>query len=207
MRTITVTQALTELKLYDSKISKALDNSALVGAEKTKSTKIGYITKDEFSTNAKASYQSICDLIKNRATIKSKVAESNAKTYVTVDGVQMSVAEAIERKNSIIYDQEFLEEMQRQYDKAVNLANRKNVEVTTQVNKLLETTAGRENTMTKEQQESIEETYRDNNEFSLVDPLNISEKIKELQSKIDGFLSNVDVVLSVSNATTFIECE
>lgn len=48
MRKMVVTQALNELKLYDSKISKAISNSTFVGSAVKSSDMINGITKDEF---------------------------------------------------------------------------------------------------------------------------------------------------------------
>lgn len=40
MRKITVTEGLNELKLYDSKIEKAIDNLKLIGAKKNQLIKL-----------------------------------------------------------------------------------------------------------------------------------------------------------------------
>ena len=204
-RKITITQALTELKLYDSKIRKAVDRAAFVGADRKVSNNIGHMTKEEYEKKAKADYQSICDLIANRAQIKSAIARSNAQTMVEVNGEAMTVTEAIERKNSIVYDKYLLDELRSQYTKAVREIQAKNLEIDKQVEHLLDTLAGRESTLTRELQETTEQTYRENNAYGLVDALNASELIAAMQEKIDGFLSQVDVALSISNATTFIE--
>ena len=115
MRTITITEALNELKLYDSKINKAITNAKLAGAAKKSADKIGVVTKDEFKEKAKSSYQSIVDLIENRNALKSAIVKSNAVTEVEIAGKKMTVAEAIERKNSISYDEDFLNIMKVQY--------------------------------------------------------------------------------------------
>ena len=104
MRKISITEALNELKLYDSKILKAITNAKLVGAAKKFSDKVGVFKKEDFEDRAKASYQSVTDLIANRNALKSAIVKSNAITEVTVNGKTMTVAEAIERKNSIDYD-------------------------------------------------------------------------------------------------------
>ena len=41
----------------------------------------------------------------------------------------------------------------------------------------------------------------------MVDPLDIANKIDDLENEIDGFESSVDIALTVSNSTTFIEVE
>lgn len=46
MRTISITEALNELKLYDARIRKAISNIKLVGAAKKSSDKVGVVLKD-----------------------------------------------------------------------------------------------------------------------------------------------------------------
>lgn len=56
MRKISVTEALNELKLYDSKIRKTISNSVFCGASKKSSDKVGVFKKDDFDERAKASH-------------------------------------------------------------------------------------------------------------------------------------------------------
>ena len=76
MRKISITEALNELKLYDSKIMKAITNAKLVGAAKKSADKVGVVKKEDFEERAKASYQSVTDLIANRNTLKSAIVKS-----------------------------------------------------------------------------------------------------------------------------------
>lgn len=209
MRKISITEALNELKLYDSKINKAVSNSTFVGAAKKSSSKVGIVSKDTFTDRAKASYQSVSDLIANRNALKSAIVKSNAITEVQVDGKTMTVAEAIERKNSIDYDKQLLEVMQRQYVNASDAVLRENVKVDRKIDELLTALIGKDTDkkISKEDQEAVETPYRNKNEYELVDPLNIYDKIQKLESDIDGFESSVDIALSVINATTFIEVD
>lgn len=207
MRKISITEALNELKLYDSKISKAINNAKLAGAAKKSSDKVGVVKKEEFIDRAKASYQSITDLISNRNTLKSAIVKSNAITEVTINGKTMTVAEAIERKNSIAYDESLLSEMKKQYASDTDLVNKENQKVDNKVDELLATLIGKESNkeVSKETQEAIEVPYRQKNEFEFVDPIGLYDKIVELEAEIDGFQSNCDTALAVANAMTFIE--
>lgn len=209
MRKISITEALNELKLYDAKINKAISNSTFVGAAKKLANKVGIVSKDTFTDRAKASYQSVSDLIANRNALKSAIVKSNAITEVQVDGKTMTVAEAIERKNSIDYDKQLLEVMQRQYVNASDAVLRENVKVDRKIDELLTALIGKDTDkkISKEDQEAVETPYRNKNEYELVDPLNIYDKIQKLESDIDGFESSVDIALSVINATTFIEVD
>lgn len=209
MRKISITEALNELKLYDSKITKAITNATLCGATKKSSDKVGVVKKEDFEDRAKASYQSVTDLIANRNTLKSAVVKSNAVMEVTVVDKVMTVAEAIERKNSIEYDETLLNEMKRQYANATAAVNKENKKVDAKVDDLLTTLVGKDSDkkLNKEDQEAVEKPYREKNEFEFIDPLGLYEKIQALEADIDGFKSNVDTVLVLSNATTFIEVD
>ena len=118
MRKITVTEGLNKLKLYDSKIKKAIDNLKLIGAKKKSVDKVGVVNVEKFIADAKAAHQSIMDLIRNRNTLKAAIVKSNAITYLEIGDRKMTVAEAIERKNSIQYEKELLLAMKAQYGSA-----------------------------------------------------------------------------------------
>lgn len=209
MRKISITEALNELKLYDSKISKAIANAKLVGAAKKSLSKIGVVDKDDFVERAKASYQSVVALIENRNALKSAIVKSNAVTEVEIAGKKMTVAEAIERKNSIEYDSDLLNEMRKQYASASDTVNKENKKVDAKVDELIQTLVGKDSDkkISKEDQEAVEKPYRDKNEFELIDPIEIYDKIIKLESDIDAFNSNVNTALVLSNATTFIDVE
>lgn len=206
-RKISITEALNELKLYDSKITKAISNAKLTGATKKSATKVGVVSKDEFVERAKASYQSVTDLIANRNALKSAIVKSNAITEVTINGKTMTVAEAIERKNSIEYDENLLLEMKRQYATDTMTVDKENKKVDAKVDDLIQTLVGKDSDkkISKEDQENIERPYREKNEFEFIDPIGIFDKMLDLEEEIDGFKSEVDTRLVLSNATTFIE--
>ena len=209
MRKISITEALNELKLYDSKILKAITNAKLVGAAKKSSDKVGVFKKEDFEDRAKASYQSVTDLIANRNALKSAIVKSNAITEVTVNGKTMTVAEAIERKNSIDYDETFLTEMKKQYACATDTVTKENKKVDNKVDELLATLIGKDSSkdISKESQEAIEKPYRAKNEYEFIDPIGLLDKIEILEAEIDGFKSEVDTRLAVANSITMIEID
>jgi hypothetical protein len=209
MRKISITEALNELKLYDAKINKAISNAELIGAAKKSLDKVGVVKKDTFIEKAKSSYQSVTDLIANRNALKSAIVKSNAITEVTVNGKTMTVAEVIERKNSIDYEITLLNEMKRQYVKATDTVTKENKRVDNKVDELIQTLVGKDTDkkIDKDAIENIEAPYRAKNEYELVDPIGLSDKIAELESDISGFESNCDTTLAVANATTFVELD
>lgn len=209
MRTISITEALNELKLYDARIRKAISNIKLVGAAKKSSDKVGIVSKDTFNERAKADYQSVTDLMANRNALKSAIVRANAVTDVTIAGKTMTRAEAIERKNSIEYEESLLLEMKRQYATTMDSVNKDNKKVDSKVDELITTLVGRDSDkkLSKEDQEAVEKPYREKNEFEFIDPIGIYDEMLALESDIDGFKSEVDTVLVLSNATSFIEVD
>lgn len=209
MRKVSITEALNELKLYDSKINKAIANAKLASAAKKSSDKVGVVKKEDFEERAKASYQSVTDLIANRNALKSAIVKSNAVTEVTINGKTMTVAEAIERKNSIDYDITLLNEMKKQYVTATDTVNKENKKVDNKVDELISTLVGKDSDkkIDKEAVEAIEKPYREKNEFEFIDPIGIYDKMLALEAEIDGFNSEVDTRLVIANAMTFIEID
>ena len=209
MRTITITEALNELKLYDSKITKAISSGSFIGAKKKSADKVGVVDVDTFIKNAQASLQSVEDLIRNRNDLKAAIAESNAKTVLEVANKKMTVAKAIELKNSIGYEKDLLTALQTQYAYATNTVNRENEKVDKKVDELIATLVGKDTAkkMDKDDQAAVETPYRTKNEYELVDPLGLFNVITAMEAEIDEFESTVDGKLTLSNATTFIELE
>ncbi len=209
MRKISITEALNELKLYDSKIRKAITNAAFCGAAKKSADKVGVLKKEDFEERAKASHQSVTDLIANRNSLKSAIVKSNAETMIEVAGKAMTRAEGIERKNSIEYEEELINEMKKQYASAIATVDKENKKVDNKVDELISTLVGKDSTkqLSKEDQEAVEKPYRSKNEFEFIDPIGIFDKILALEADIDGFKSNIDSQLVLSNATSFIEVD
>lgn len=205
-QTMLVTQGLNELKLLDARIHGVIGNSTFVTSAKTVETKVTpNMTKDEFRDKARANYQSIIDLISRRASIKAAIVESNAKTTVDINGEIMTVAAAIEIKNSIEYEQSLLISITNDLNGATANMNSKNSRLEEEIDHLISIEVGKDKKAVDEGFEAITNYKRKNGEYSLIDPLNAQEIIDELRKKTEGFLSQVDSVLQISNCITTIE--
>ena len=208
MEKMLVTQALNEMKTLDARISRAIRNAAFIASAKTSDNKVSIgTTKENFIKEAKASYDSIEDLIKRRETIKSAVIESNAKTMIDICGEMISVAKAIDMKDSIVYKKQLLTQMVTQRDKAKSNMISQNITMESKIDQLVSTAFGKESkqNIKPEDYDSIAVPYRTSNEYSLVNPLDLDKKIEELERYIEDFESNIDSKLQVSNCVTYIE--
>ena len=208
MEKMLVTQALNELKTLDSRINRVIRNASFIASAKTSDSKVTPgVAKEDFIKDAKASYDSVEDLIKRRETIKSAVIESNAKTMIEICGEEISVAKAIDMKDSIEYKKTLLIQMKTQRDRAKSDMVSHNIIMENKIDQLVSTAFGKESkqNIKPEDYESIAVPYRTANEYSLVDPLELDKKIEELERYIEDFEANIDSKLQVSNCVTYIE--
>ena len=195
-KTMTVTRALATLKRLDKKINKAINRGCFINH------KVGQkLNKD---CNPKADYQSIQDLIQRRNKIKSAVMKSNAITEVKIAGKIFTVQEAIDAKNSIGYKEQLLKELRTQNQETRYLVDGINDEVQQRLDRLLESSVGKEKTSSKEL-EAISKPFLERNQAVVVDDIQIEETIKNIETEIDDFLSEVDLSLNEINSQTTIE--
>lgn len=202
---MTITRALSELKLLDKRISRTINESVLGGFIVGKKPMTGFVNQEEIESTAKSNYQSAMDLIKRRNLIKSAIVDSNAKTTVEIAGQKMTVAEAIERKTAINYDKLLLQKLKQEYSKLVRHVDTVNDEVKSRLDRHLETLYGKDGKVKASENEELIKPFLQENEAKLVDPLNLKTKIDDLTDEIDTFEMEVDFVLSESNTITKIE--
>lgn len=199
-------RALAEIKLLEKRIAQGYNSADFVtyqiGSEKPKK----YASVEDFNQKAISALQSVSDLINRRNEIKAKLILVNATTTVKVGNVEMTIAEAIERKSSIEFDKGVLLELKRQLALVNSHMELEHKNMLTRLDQRITADLG-----SKDRKESVKEVEEITEAFlkryqpNLVDPINIREKIAELETVIDEFETNVDYVLSEANATTFIE--
>lgn len=205
LESMSVTRGLAELKTLDARIRKAIHENTYVSMTTGKKPLAGYHTNEEFEKEVESKFQSANDLIARRNKIKSAIVKSNAETVVVISDEKMTVAEAIERKSSIAYDQELLRKLKSDYSNVIRLFEREEESVKQRLDKQLETTYGRDAKLTPDQYDNVAKPFLEQNQPNMIDPLKIKEKIDYLEKRIDDFLTNVDFSLSESNAITKIE--
>lgn len=202
---MTITRALAELKLLDSRIEKKITESDFVYFVSKKNK--NQVSNEVLTSNAKSHYQSITDLIERRKKIKSAIIVSNASTRVNLNGVEMSVAEVIEMKQLLPFYKSLLQKMKHNREYVVNQVERSNQQMENELQRLLEVSFGKQTTMktNADDIENISKTYRDNNRSEILDTINIDNKIKDLEDTINSLETESNFILSESNALTKIK--
>lgn len=199
-----ITRALAELKVLEKRFYSGIDDLHLVAVKHGLILRRPYssIKLDDFKTKAEAGDQSVRAIEERIALIKKKIAEVNSKTMVKIGSREMTIQDALIEKSTIIPLKEarlakykrLLTDARNQFD-AAGMENEEKIQRNIQ---------DRKDVITEIQaREEIESTRK----VEMVDPLNLAEKIKELEDEITDFKGNVDFALSEKNSTTYIQIE
>lgn len=204
---MTVSQALSERTLLRKKIEQTIEESELVLciANKASESRIQGIDKGKFIAGMKSDYQSLTDKMARLQGIEAAIAKHNSECDVEIAGITYKKSEAIAMKQfGLVNHKNFLEKMKDQFATEKMKCDG--------MNRKIEEKSGTymaENFGTKEKGTNDYEAERQkwikNNEYEVVDPLDIKVKIDELDKYISDFELNVDTALSVSNATNEID--
>ena len=208
--TMNIHRALSELKVIDDRIEKAILTPDFISVKKHGSESIKGMSVQQVTEGMKSAYQKANDLIRRRNAIKRAVVQSNASTKVLVVGTEYTVAEAIDMKNHGLDGYRSLRgKLANRFRECSGYAERENT--------LLENTradvyvrdmfGNTDMTKAGEDVKKARKEFIANQTVELVDPLDIQKRIEELDEQINSFMVEVDAALSVSNATTEITVE
>lgn len=198
-------RCLAELKLLNDKIEKATSKK-FIGFKKN-SANGEYNTHEgdeDFAKLVQSNYDTVMAYINRRNLFKEAIVNSNATTKVIIAGKEYTVASAIERKNSISYEEELLYQFKIQYANCIRTVNDNNDRMETNLDKQISQMVGSDNSK-NDDIVTFAEFYRKQNGYTLLDPLKIKDKLDILEKEIQDFKSEVDCVLSESNAITMVE--
>lgn len=207
MARMTIHEALCEIKVSDKRIAKAIDECTFCAANKEISPKIGGVPVKDYENEIRNKYQSIIDLIRRNDAIKKALSLSNASTKITVAGIEMSVAEAIYMmQHGITHKQKLLLAMVQALKAAKSVIEYENgARLEDRLDKFIQATYGSKEKVTAEELDKASKDFKARNEYKLVDPIGIVDKIATLTEEIDKFQAAVDSAIQISNATTYIE--
>jgi len=204
---MSIHRALAELKTLDKRIARATQEKFLNVRVADQAPK-GYPDADTFIKEAEAAYQSVTDLINRRNKIKAAITKSNAATLVTIAGKQMSVADAIDRRDTgLVYERELLNSLRTQLLNAENVLDQEEREMQRRLESRIASDLGNAKDRKPEEVAQITDDFVKRNQPNLLDPINVREQIKKLTDSIEQFAMEVDFSLSESNAETKIQIE
>ena len=205
---MTIHAALSYLKTADKRIKKELDTKTYATYAKVGADKINGVSAKIVREDMKSSYQSVVDIIRTVEAIKKAVSKSNAENTIIVCGEGMTVAEAIYMMQyGVETKKELLQTLRLQYTAARNSVERYNKDVEQRADKFIESMFGSKEKATGQDAITAREAYIKQNTYEVVDPVNLMDEIKYLETWINEFETEVDGAIQVSNATHTIEID
>ncbi len=212
-QTITLTEGLAKLKLYDKKIKKQLKDLSYNGSvidykiNNDKGQKTGK-TEAELKADAESRVNKALDLINNRNKLKAIIAQTNATTTLKVGDKEYTIVQAIERKNGLETEKNFVDILENQFADVVNNVTRINSRAQDKANQIVEAQVSAE--AKNKKTDEIEALYNliyEKNKAEIMDPLGLEKLIEKMKEEIEDFEQNIDVALSIVNAKTEIEID
>ena len=212
-----VTQALDERDLLVKKISDKIAKASFVDTIKPNEDKVyeKRIHPDEFKKDAQASYMQIMDLIERYQKIDAAIVASNAKAEIKTSYGTFTVAAAISLRNRLrdkniigaaaSFERQLQSKLAHEYGERIRFCQEKNSQLRMTAEDMRLSILGRDTKVKDEKPLGVVDAYVKENTTELVDPLNVREKIEQLEEKHNLLLSELDTQIKVSNATTFIE--
>lgn len=124
---------------------------------------------------------------------------------VNIAGKNMSVADAIEKKNSISYEKSLLFTLKQQLVSVTSKIEEMNINMDSVSDTVAQNLAGKDTKINPESLNYLKKFMQDVKEPKMVDGLKIKDKINDLDEFITEFEKEVDFTLSESNTRTEIE--
>lgn len=200
---ISITRALAELKLLDSRIVKARDDIKFAVCV-TKKTNYNF-DKNLFTSQTVSKYQSLIDLITRREKLKAAIMKSNATTLVKIGSKEMSVSEAIEMKHTIKYKEDLVNVLRRQRTQVTQECESHKMKVKQAIDANISQICSRDVKPDPSTIQDLTDMMWKNDPVEIYDPIGLDKTIEALTTEIEDFKLNVDFALSESNSLTLIE--
>lgn len=200
-------RVLAEIKTYNDRITAAM-NTVFVVANKKSNERIGSKTIPEVSAAIEGNFKSVESLVENKKRLEAMKIKSNSETIVEIAGKKYTVAEAIVRKELLKLEEKYLASLKNQYMREKNRVEAENNQLPAKLEQYLQSVLGAsKDSRSATEVEEHTKSFMGKNTFELIDPAKVEDKIKALETEIINFKTNVDYVLSETNATTFVDVE
>lgn len=211
MTTMSITRALTRAKTIEKQLARLVESQYVVTLMKREVDDATDVFKDNLKMT-QSNFDQFNDLFAELNNIKAAVRKSNEVTKVVIGGEELTVADALVYKNTIVYRNSFLDRITRENRNAESRVEQSKISADTKFASV------RENLIKNSQGQDVSEDYLKTVlteeerrlkkaiiEVKVSGINNVNEFIEAERKRIDTFLEEVDYVLSESNATTIIE--
>jgi hypothetical protein len=214
---ITMHRALSQLKTTASRFEKEISKSRFIAITVGQTGTSNGRQVADVEREIRATYDSVVDLMRNYTALKLGIIRANSgvtgKTQeveqVELNGKKYLVAEIIAIQQFIVPMKErLLAAMADQLETTNNHIERTNARVSNDISQVLSAVSNGDKTkLTGDQVDALTKAHYANNCEFAVDPLKLTEKIRDLRKEIDELTVAVDAKLSEVNALTVIDVD
>lgn len=167
-------------------------------------------TKTRIKQNQQARFDEIKSHLKAIANITAAISASNAITKVVIAGKEMTVAEALAKKESIKTEQVFIANLSEALSRRDNLLAKTEAVINAETDKRTNTALGGEKGihMSPELQNTLRSAVEAQYAVEAVCfHSNLDALVADMRKELNDFIAEVDVALNESNAITKIDLE
>jgi hypothetical protein len=126
---------------------------------------------------------------------------------VRIAGKTYTVADAVEQKRSISFQEDLLKHMIEQYNHIQNEYKTHLYNEQQRVERLITTELSKDSKTDVDIIKSLTETLLAENKAEILDPLHLNDKIISMKKEIEEFKTTVDWILAESNGRTMIHID
>lgn len=211
MTTMSITRALTRAKTIEKQLARLVESQFVVTLMKREVDDVTDVYQDNLKMT-QSNFDQFNALFAELNNIKAAVRKSNEVTKVVIGGEELTVADALVYKNTIVYRNNFLDRITRENRNAESRVEQSKISADTKFASV------RENLIKNSQGQDVSEDYLKTVlteeerrlkkaivEVKVSGIKDVNDYIEAERKRIDTFLEEVDYVLSESNATTIIE--
>ncbi len=206
---MSVTRALATLKGMQARIDAATKTQEFVritvGTDEQRRVANRNETVAEAEARLKGNFQSAFDLINYRHKLKSAIVKSNADTLVKINGRELTVSSAIELKSYATSLKQLLATMRTQYNAANNTVESLNKQLDDKINSSMAAIYGKDvKGVDANAYRIVSAPLIAKDKASVLDSINIPKTVETLAKEVELIETEIDYVLSESNALTKI---
>lgn len=203
MAEYTITRALVELKKINKEVEQLTPQMKIFIATGD-ARKVPNTTFEQAQKDTQAQYDAVYSRIERFSKIQNAIHESNAKTVVTVGGKSMTVLEAINLKKAVGFKQDLLNRLTALRVNALRQKDMLDEKLDSEVTAMAQMMAGSGNTPRDEHFKTVRENLEKAKKVEIVSLSEINARIEQLQKEVNDIESELDFILSESNAVTKI---
>jgi len=151
-------------------------------------------------------FRSVLDKIEERLKLRRLLTLANSTVKVKIHNIEMTIAEAIEYKNSLEMDRVLLTNLRQAKMRAEMVITNSNTQLDAEIERAVQVAYGNEKgKVSEDQYAAIAAPRIAKHGAALLDPIGIQKQIDEIDKKISSFMEEVDFALSEINARTTID--